>query len=157
MTDRRITVIGPSQWRPFVHVRDLARAIDAVGRADPAIVQNQVFNVGDSRLNMTILQLAEAVKAVCSKYVDVEISISDNLQDRRNYAVSFEKIHSFLGFEAETSVEAGIEEIVEHFIKGTYKHYREERYHNDVMTAAALRQFQDPVESLQLYSPLKRG
>ena len=45
-----VTVIGPDQWRPFIHVRDLARAIVMVLEARPEIVQSQIFNVGDTRL-----------------------------------------------------------------------------------------------------------
>ena len=90
MVNGEITVIGPNQWRPFVHVRDLARAIVAVLHADPRVVQSQVFNVGDSRLNLTVGQLGELVRDVVSAYRPVTVSITDNPQDRRNYAVSFD-------------------------------------------------------------------
>lgn len=155
MTDGLITVIGPQQWRPFIHVRDLARAIVKVLKENPALVQNQVFNVGDKRLNMTILQLAEAVQKVCSRYRDVTISVSDNVQDRRNYAVSFEKIRSLLGYDAATTLEAGIQEMVDNFQSGQYQHYREQIYSNVAMTRKALTQFQDPSEVAHLYAPLR--
>ena len=155
MTDGLITVIGPQQWRPFIHVRDLARAIVRVLKENPAIVQSQIFNVGDKRLNMTILQLAEAVKKVCSQYREVEISVSENIQDRRNYAVSFEKIRSLLGYEASTLLEAGIQEMVDHFQSGDYQHYREQIYSNVAMTKQALSHFQDPAEGSNLYAPLR--
>jgi nucleoside-diphosphate-sugar epimerase len=155
MTDGLITVIGPQQWRPFIHVRDLARAIVLVLKETPAIVQNQIFNVGDKRLNMTILQLAEAVQTVCSRHRDVEISVSDNVQDRRNYAVSFDKIRSLLGYQAATTLEAGIEEMVDHFQSGQYQHYREQIYSNVAMTKKALDQFHDPAEVSHLYAPLR--
>jgi nucleoside-diphosphate-sugar epimerase len=155
MTDGLITVIGPQQWRPFIHVRDLARAIVWVLKENPAIVQDQIFNVGDKRLNMTILQLAEAVQRVCSPYREVKISVTDNVQDRRNYAVSFEKIRSLLGYEAATMLEAGIEEMVHHFQSGHYQHYREQIYSNVAMTRKALDQFNDPSEVSHLYAPLR--
>ena len=155
MTDGLITVIGPQQWRPFIHVRDLARAIVKVLKENPALVQNQVFNVGDKRLNMTILQLAEQVQKVCSRYREVTISVNDNVQDRRNYAVSFEKIRSLLGFEAATTLEAGIQEMVDNFQSGQYQHYREQIYSNVAMTKKALSQFQDPAEVSHLYAPLR--
>jgi nucleoside-diphosphate-sugar epimerase len=157
MTDGLITVVGPEQWRPFIHVRDLARAIAAVIAADTALVQNQIFNVGDKRLNMTILQLAKKVQEVCGRYREVEISVSDNPQDRRNYAVSFEKIRSMLGFEAETLLEPGIQEMAEKFRDGHYMHYREQIYSNVAMTAKVLAQFHDPAELSQLYAPLRTG
>ena len=155
MTDGVITVIGPQQWRPFIHVRDLARAIVRVIKADPVFVQDQIFNAGDRRYNLTILQLAEAIQKVCSKYRDVRISVSDNVQDRRNYAVSFEKIRSLLGYEAATSLEQGIEEMAENFHSGRYQHYREHVYSNVAMTKKALDQFHDPAEVSHLYAPLR--
>ena len=155
MTDGLITVIGPDQWRPFIHVRDLARAIVLVLDADTMVVQNQIFNVGDKRLNMTILQLAEKIRDVCSRYREVKISVSDNPQDRRNYAVNFQKIRTILKFEAETLTEAGVEEIAAAFQTGQYGHYREHIYSNVAMTARALDQFQDPVELARLYAPLR--
>lgn len=157
MTDGLITVVGPNQWRPFIHVRDLARALVMVVDADTALVQNQIFNVGDKRLNLTILQLAEKVREVCRQYRGVEISITDNPQDRRNYAVSFEKIRAMLGFEAETLLEAGVQELAENFRDGRYQHYREQIYSNVAMTTKALTQFYDPAELSQLYAPLKAG
>jgi nucleoside-diphosphate-sugar epimerase len=155
MTDGLITVIGPHQWRPFIHVRDLARAIVMVLGADPVLVQSQVFNVGDKRLNLTIQQLAEKVRDVCSRYREVSMSVSDDPQDRRNYAVSFRKIQSMLGFEAATLVEPGVDEMAAAFQSGKYGHYREQVYSNLAMTAKALAQFQDPAELSRLYAPLK--
>jgi nucleoside-diphosphate-sugar epimerase len=157
LADGLITVIGPNQWRPFIHVRDLARAIVMTLKADPYLVQDQIFNVGDKRLNLTILQLAEIVKNVTSKYRDVTISVSQNAQDRRNYAVSFDKIRSLLGFEAATLMEEGVEEMATSFVSGHYQDYREEIYSNVAMTAKELSRFQDPNELSHLYAPLKLG
>jgi nucleoside-diphosphate-sugar epimerase len=154
MADALITVIGPQQWRPFIHVRDLARSVVMVLNTDATVVQGQVFNVGDKRLNLTILQLAEAVQSVTRKYRDVSITVSENIQDRRNYAVSFEKIHSLLGFEAATLIPEGIEEMAANFLAGKYQNYREEIYSNVAMTAKALNQFQDPMQGAHLYTPL---
>jgi len=154
MTDGLITVIGPDQRRPFIHVRDLARAISLVLDADPITIQNQVFNVGDRRLNLTIQQLAEKVCNVCSRHRTVTISVSENPQDRRNYAVSFAKIQSVLGFQAETLIESGVEEMALAFRTGRYVNYRDQIYSNVAMTARALSQFQDPAELSRLYGPL---
>jgi len=157
MTDGVITVIGPDQWRPFIHVRDLARAIVLVLHADLALVQSQIFNVGDKRLNMTIQQLAEQVRNVCSRYREVKISVADDMQDRRNYAVSFAKIESMLGFQANTLIESGVEEMAAAFQSGLYRDYREQVYSNVAMTAKAVSQFHDPAELSNLYAPLKVG
>jgi nucleoside-diphosphate-sugar epimerase len=154
VVDGLITVVGPNQWRPFIHVLDLARAIVMTIEADAQTVQSQIFNVGDRRLNMTILQLAERIRQVVSRDREVEISVTENAQDRRNYAVSFEKIRRVLGFEAETLLDAGIEEVVAHFRNGGYEPYRTECYSNLAMTARAVSAFQDPDQLAHMYAPI---
>jgi nucleoside-diphosphate-sugar epimerase len=154
MTNGKITVIGPNQWRPFIHVRDLARAIVKVVEADPASVQSQVFNVGDQRLNMTIGQLGELVHRIVGERRSVELSITDNPEDRRNYAVSFDKIRTVLGFEAETLMEAGVREMVEQFAAGGYRDFRDPVYSNVATTRQVLHEFYDQAELQRLYGPL---
>lgn len=154
MINGQITVIGPDQWRPFVHVRDLARAIVAVLDADPAKVQSQIFNVGDGRLNLTVGQLGTLVRDVVSAYRPVTVSVTDNPQDRRNYAVSFEKIQTVLGFQAETLIEAGVREMAEHFAHGEYRDFRDPIYSNVLTTQRVLHEFYDQAELARLYGPL---
>jgi len=151
VNDGRITLMGPSQWRPFVHVRDLARAIVAVLDADPERMRGQVFNVGDRRLNMTIGQLARLVQESVSHTRRVEV-VELPSKDLRNYAVSFEKIRRAIGFEAETLMESGIEEIVAEFNKGTYGHYRDAVYSNLEMTKRVLPDFRR--RTAHLYQPV---
>jgi len=157
MTEGLITVVGPDQWRPFVHVRDLARAIVTVLEARPALVQGQVFNVGNPRLNLTIGALAEIVERVASEFRGgVTRSVRpQNTEDRRNYAVSFAKIQRQLAFEPTSELEEGIREMARHFIDGTYHHYRDEVYSNVATTRRAVEYFHDPLESQRLYGPLK--
>jgi len=150
-----IPVLGPKQRRPFIHVRDLARAIVAVLHADPYTMQSQIFNVGDRRLNMSILQLAEAVQKVVRPYRDVEITVNENPEDRRSYAVSFEKIRLKLGFEATTLMEEGIAEIVAHLRAGEYRDYRDPTYSNVLTTSKALADFYSSDEMARLYGPLR--
>lgn len=149
-----INVIGPSQWRPFIHVHDLARAVLLVLKASPPEVQGQIYNVGDRRLNMTIGQLTEQVREVVSKVRDVEIIVNENPSDLRNYAVSFDKIRSSLGFESTIMMKEGIEEIVENFQKGNYGDYRNRVYSNLAVTREALDDFFNPVSSSNIYAPL---
>ena len=154
MTNGLITVTGAEQWRPFVHVADLARAIVAVLKAAPETVQSQVFNVGDQRMNMTIHQLAEKVRQVTSAYRNVEISVSDNPQDRRNYAVSFDKIRQTLGFEATMLMEGGVAEIAAKLHAGAYQDYRNSIYSNVQTTRDAVANFYSADEMNHLYGPL---
>jgi nucleoside-diphosphate-sugar epimerase len=154
MIDGLIHVVGPGQWRPFIHVHDLARAVVVVLNANPVMIQGQIFNVGDKRLNMTIGQLGEEVKNIVSGFREVQMDVQENVADRRNYAVSFEKIRSSLGFEAEIMLKKGIEEMVDHFTKGTYGNYRDNIYHNLAITKDELDKFLDPASTNTLYAPL---
>ena len=151
--DRLITVIGPDQWRPFIHVRDLAKATCMVLEADPLLVQSQIFNVGDERLNMTIGQLAQTVKQVVGN--DVNISVREGKDDPRNYAVSFRKISSALGFRASIMMPEGIAEIAS-ALRETDENYRSEVFSNLEMTKKALDRFRSPEEMARLYGPLNR-
>lgn len=154
--DGLITVIGPQQWRPFIHARDLGRAVAMVIDADPFLVQNQIFNVGDERLNTTILKLAETVRDVVKVVRPVEISITENPDDLRNYAVCFDKIRDVLGFRAQMDIEDGIREMAQKHVDGAYDDYRHETYSNVAMTRRAVERFQDPEELSRLYAPLAR-
>lgn len=154
MSNGVITVIGPDQWRPFVHVRDLARAIVTVLDARPEVVQSQTYNVGDNRLNMTIGQLGELVRRTAAPYRDVEVRVHGGEDDRRNYRVSFDKIRSHLGFLAETMLDDGVREMIEHFQAGRYTDFRDPIYSNVATTRAAL---QDFYESGELYAPRRAG
>jgi len=155
MSNGLITVIGPDQWRPFVHVRDLARAIVMVLEAPPEIIQSQIYNVGDGRLNMTIGQLGELVRQTVSVHRDVRVTVDLGQGDQRNYRVSFDKIRSHLGFHAETTLEDGVKEMVEHLRAGTYGDFSDPIYSNVATTRAALQEFQDSAESERLYAPLR--
>jgi len=159
MTEGCITVIDPQQWRPFVHVRDLARAMVRVLEAPADVVQSQVYNVGNRRLNTTIGQLGELVATVAREFrAPVTITVREQAaEDRRNYLVSFEKIHRHLGFEGETELADGIREMARQFAVGAYQHYRDEIYSNVATTLRAVEHFYDPFESQRLYAPRRVG
>jgi nucleoside-diphosphate-sugar epimerase len=154
LMDGVIPVIGPRQKRPFIHVQDLARAIVAVLQADSYKMQSQIFNVGDRRLNMSVLELAETIQRLVRPYHKVEINVNENPEDRRSYAVSFEKIRQKLGFEASTMMEDGIAEIVANLRDGKYRDYRDPAYSNVLTTSKALVDFYSPEEMTRLYGPL---
>ena len=151
MTQGVITVVGPRQWRPFVHVRDLARAIGATLEAEPQIIQSQVYNVGDDRLNLTIEELAQRVAALTGRFREVRVTVEEGAEDPRNYRVSFAKIRAVLGFEAATLLDEGLLEMAEHLRSGRYANYRDAIYSNVATTRAALHEFR---EAPELYAPL---
>jgi len=156
LNGENLTVMGPNQWRPFIHAHDLARAIGMTLKADPKKIQNQIFNVGDERLNMTILDLAKAVKKVANSFDrNPEISIQEtNIADKRNYAVSFQKINKYLGFTASILMEDGIREMAEKLNKNEYGDYKLENYSNVKITELEKLSFYNPISRANLYGPL---
>ena len=153
--DGRITVHGGNQWRPFVHVRDLGRAIVLTLRAKPRTIQGQVFNVGDESLTVTIGDLGKRIQQLASAVRPIDLQIFDQAKDMRNYRVSFRKIRDQLGFQASVSLEDGVREMLEHMRAGHYAHYATRQYSNLEVTKEVVRAFHDPLQSSQLYQPLR--
>jgi nucleoside-diphosphate-sugar epimerase len=113
---RRITVDGGGrQWRPFVHVRDVARAFELALSSDVSKVAGQVFNVGSDQNNVQILNLAFRVR---DHVPGTEVVLAPTDPDLRDYNVSFEKIHSVLAFRADKCVEDGIREVYDALREG---------------------------------------
>jgi nucleoside-diphosphate-sugar epimerase len=110
-TQQRIVVDGGGkQWRPFVHVRDVAEAIFRSLQAPEEQVSGQVLNVGSSESNIRILNLAYRVRdAVPGTHVDV----SNTDPDLRTYNVNFEKIQKVLGWTPARTIDQGIEEVLQ--------------------------------------------
>lgn len=100
---------GGTQWRPFVHVHDTARAFAHLIGKDASVINKQVFNVGSSEHNYNILSLAYIVRENIPFPIEIEVVPDD--ADKRNYNVSFEKIKNILGFEPEYTPSDGVKEI----------------------------------------------
>jgi nucleoside-diphosphate-sugar epimerase len=91
VASKKISILSDgTPWRPLIHVKDMARAIDWATQRDPAQTGPfLIVNVGSDQWNYQVKDLAEAVAQVVP---GVEVSINRNAQpDRRSYRVSFEK------------------------------------------------------------------
>ncbi|MCS7026883.1 MAG: SDR family oxidoreductase [Bryobacteraceae bacterium] len=128
-----ITIYNGEQWRPFIHVADVAEGFVKVLKAPLDVVGGQIYNVGDSRLNYTLSQVA----AVIQKLVPgTKIEQIEN-PDRRNYRVSFEKIRRELNFVCSMTLEQGIEDLRQAMVSGQIADYNDPRYHNQRYLKAA--------------------
>jgi len=103
-----LDVFGEQFWRPYVHVRDAARAIVRVLQEPEDNIRNQVFNVGDTDQNYQKKQLVELIHPHAPT---AKIDYVKREEDPRDYRVSFAKIKDSLGFAIEHTVASGIEEI----------------------------------------------
>lgn len=105
-----------SPWRPLVHVEDICRAFLAVLHAPRERVHNQAFNVGSSRENYRIREVAELVRQTIPGSV-VKYAEGGG-PDARCYRVNCDKIARILPeFQPQWTVARGVEQL--------YQAYRE--------------------------------
>jgi len=121
-----ITIFNGEQWRPFIHVADVAEGIVCVLQAEKPLISGEIFNVGDSHLNHTLSAIANKIR---SAFPQTQVEHVENA-DRRNYRVSFNKIRDRLGFECSTTVDAGIAELKLAFENNQIVDHTSIEYHN---------------------------
>lgn len=91
LTTGKIRILSDgSPWRPLIHVRDMARAIEwGVTRTLEAGGASVVLNTGSNDWNFTIRELGAAVAA---ELPGVEVSVNDQASpDKRSYRVDFSR------------------------------------------------------------------
>jgi nucleoside-diphosphate-sugar epimerase len=103
-----LKVYGEQFWRPYVHVRDAARAIDLVLSSPEEKVAGSVFNVGDTSQNFQKQQLVEMIRPFAP---DAKVEFVQKTEDPRDYRVSFARITNTLGYKITRTVAKGIEEV----------------------------------------------
>jgi nucleoside-diphosphate-sugar epimerase len=109
-TRRKIAMVSDgSPWRPIVHVEDICEAMRCVAEAPADAVNAEVFNVGHTRENFRVREIAQIV---AQTFPGCEVTAGPPSQDNRSYRVSFDKIASKLpGFEARWSAQRGADEL----------------------------------------------
>ena len=118
----RISVFGGDQYRPLLHVRDVAEAIVPTLFSD----HRGIFNLESE--NVTIRGLAERIAAF---YPEVEIDYTDvPFQDLRNYRVSSERARTAFAFDPQLTVEDGIRQIADVVREGRVRDTSAPRYSN---------------------------
>ena len=122
LQDKKMSVFGGDQWRPLLHVKDVANAIDKTVDGDV----NGIFNLHHK--NYKIIELAEKIK---EKIPDVVVETTPlPFQDTRNYQVSSEKLKAKTGFEALIDLDQGINEVYELIASNRIKDINDPRYSN---------------------------
>jgi len=90
-------------WRPLVHIEDVARAFIALLKANAGRVCGQAFNVGQTKENYQIKELA----AIIARHIpNTSINLLNTAgPDKRSYRVSCDKIAAIKEFEPQWSAE----------------------------------------------------
>ncbi len=114
---KKIIVLGGGkQWRPLIHVKDVARAFQNVLESPINKINGQAFNVGSTKQNYQVYNVANIVKRTIPEKIDIEVAPDDN--DKRNYNVNFDKISHDLGFNTRYDVSYGINEVYDAILSG---------------------------------------
>jgi nucleoside-diphosphate-sugar epimerase len=108
LIEKRLKVYGEQFWRPYVHVRDAARAIQLVLNSPAEKVAGGVFNVGATDQNFQKQQLVEMIHPYAP---DAVVEFVHKIEDPRDYCVSFARITDQLGFKITRTVAQGIGEV----------------------------------------------
>ncbi len=115
-----INVHGGQQYRPNIHIDDMADAYIAFLTAEN--IDGEVFNVGYQ--NMTLLETAEMVKSIVGSRVKINIQES---RDPRSYHVNSDKVKRI--FIPKRTIEDAIKDIVKAFNDGLIPNPDDNKYY----------------------------
>ncbi|HEX2882701.1 MAG TPA: SDR family oxidoreductase [Polyangiaceae bacterium] len=107
---RKIFVLGGGrQWRPLVHVRDVANAFVVLLGAPGDVINRKVFNVGEDAQNYQVRDIANIV---CNVVPNTVVEDVPDDPDKRSYRTAFKKAEAELGFKVKYTVEQGAKEVL---------------------------------------------
>ena len=105
---RYLVVYESHFMRTFIHVQDMCRAfLFALQHNDK--MRGQVYNCGSESMNFSKGQICDLIRKKVDYYLHYAEVGED--ADKRNYVVSYKKLHA-LGYRTTVTVEEGIEELV---------------------------------------------
>ena len=120
-----LNVFGENTWRPYCHVKDVARAIIASLESNKQI---SIYNVGNSKQNYSKKRVIKAI----GKFLPLRnITYSKQaLVDKRDYKVNFNKIFKELKFKTKFDLNYGIKETINFLKKNRKKNLYQKKYSN---------------------------
>ncbi|WP_459808642.1 NAD-dependent epimerase/dehydratase family protein [Halopiger thermotolerans] len=108
LTDRPLTVYGDgTNWRPFIHVEDAARAY-AHAALNPDSWPQTVYNVGQNDGNFRISEIAEIVRTELER--DLDITYLEDQHPGPSYHVNFDRLAE-TGFEPKWTLREGVRDL----------------------------------------------
>ena len=103
LSEGKLTVFGGDQWRPLLHVNDVANAINHT-------LENEVTGVFN--LHYKNFKIIDIANKIIEKVPTATIETTPmKFQDARNYQVSSEKLFNETGFRAQVDLSTGIDEV----------------------------------------------
>jgi hypothetical protein len=112
-----------------------------------------LVNAGSSGLNHRLSEVAESISKIIPA---VEVESVEN-EDRRNYRVSFDKIHARLAFLCERSLEQEIREMADKVRTSPEEDFSAEIFNNQAMTRVYVKNANSVRSSMRTLETLARG
>lgn len=114
LQDGVIMVSNPSIWRPILAIKDAADAYVRALEAAPEI--SGVFNVASG--NYTIGEVADYVREAVREHTGIDASILiKNIQDFRNYKVTWDKASKELSFHPRCTIQDIVKDLADNVDK----------------------------------------
>lgn len=127
LTKKHLVVFGEQFWRPYIHVRDVARAIESGLSWPMQNLKDEIFNVGSTGENYQKQQIVELIRPYAP---DAFIEYVHKDEDPRDYRVSFSKIKERFGFDVSLTVRDGIAEVARLIKSGVIADLDSSKYRN---------------------------
>ena len=122
LSEGKLTVFGGDQWRPLLHVNDVANAINHT-------LENEVTGVFN--LHYKNFKIIDIANKIIEKVPTATIETTPmKFQDARNYQVSSEKLFNETGFRAQVDLSTGIDEVYQLISSKRIKDVNHIRYSN---------------------------
>ena len=112
--NKKITVHGGNQWRPNIHVEDIAKGIIAVINSPQSKVGNKIFNLSNDDLNHKIIDIAQYAK---KSFPLSKLVVQKSSTDPRNYRVTSKKFVNATKFKPNKSIIKSYKEFKKIFIE----------------------------------------
>ena len=101
--EKQMSVFGGDQYRPLLHVKDVARAIEVAIKSKKKGIYNLSYK------NMKIIDIAKEIQKHFKNTKIIKTKIK--FQDARNYRVKNNKVTKELSFKTKYSLKYGIQEL----------------------------------------------
>ncbi|MFH1462595.1 MAG: NAD-dependent epimerase/dehydratase family protein [bacterium] len=121
--DKKITIFGGQQWRPWLHLEDAAQAYISCLQSPIGEVREEVFNALSE--NYKVIEIGNIINSACR---DIEVEINKKVTDKRDYNVSFDKISKALNYQPKKKISDGVAEIKKAIEKKLVGNYKDPQY-----------------------------
>ena len=120
--EKKMSVFGGEQFRPLLHVKDVARAVEIAIKSK----RKGIYNL--SYKNMKIIEIAKEIQKYFKNTKIIKTKIK--FQDSRNYRVKNIKALKELSFKPKYNLKYGILELKKILVEKRIKNFNDPRYTN---------------------------